>query len=68
MTWKPERRWMPISQYRTIPLPIRPLPPMPKRLNMSRILKGLKQQKETKVDGIVTSKVVQQCELCGSRR
>ena len=59
MTWKPERRWMPISQYRTIPLPIRPLPPMPKRLN----IKGLKQQKESKVDGIVTSKVVQQCEL-----
>ena len=56
---EPRPRWMPIAQYRNIPLPIRPLPPLAKRLNLLRIVKGLKPQEEGKVDGSVTSKTIQ---------
>jgi hypothetical protein len=59
MTWIPEQRWMPIAQYRNIPLPIRPLPLMPKRINLRNILKGLKPQLQSKVDGFNISKTIQ---------
>lgn len=54
-----EKAWAPIGQYRNIPLPIRPLPPMPKRLDLKKVLRGLKPQIESRVDGTLISKTIQ---------
>ena len=51
---------MPIGQYRNVPLPIRVLGPIPKRLSLKRILnKGLKPLVEDRADGTFTGKVIQ---------
>jgi hypothetical protein len=51
MTWKPERPWMPIGQYRTFSLPYKP-PPPPVKPNYAKLyLKNT--SPETKKDGSV---------------
>jgi hypothetical protein len=59
MPWIPPERWVVISSYRNIPLPIKPVPPLPKRSSSTRKVlgliakkkSGLKKEAETKADG-----------------
>jgi hypothetical protein len=59
MPWIPPARWVVIAQYRVIPLPIRPIPPLPKKGSSTRAVlamitknkSGLKKEGECKADG-----------------
>ena len=59
MPWVPLHRWVVIAQYRNIPLPIRPVPPVPKRgASTRKVLQmiakkksGLKKEDDAKADG-----------------
>ena len=59
MPWIPPERWVVISSYRNIPLPIKPVPPLPKRGSSTRKVlamiakkkSGLKKEAESKADG-----------------
>ena len=54
-----EMPWITIGQYRNIPLPIRPVPPLPKKGSSTRVVlamitkkkSGLKKEGECKADG-----------------
>ena len=59
MPWIPPERWVVISPYRNIPLPIKPVPPVPKKGSSTRKVlamiakkkSGLKKEAESKADG-----------------
>jgi hypothetical protein len=59
MPWIPPERWVVISSYRNIPLPIKPVPPLPKRgASTRKVLEliakkksGLKKEGESNADG-----------------
>lgn len=59
MPWVPPARWVVIAQYRVIPLPIRPVPPVPKKGSSTRkVLRmiakkksGLNKETYAKADG-----------------
>ena len=59
MPWIPPERWVVIGQYTNIPLPIKPVPPLPKRGASTRKVlgliakkkSGLKKDSESKADG-----------------
>ena len=59
MPWVPPERWVVIAQYRVIPLPIRPVPPVPKQGSSTRAVlrmiakknSGLKKEDDSKADG-----------------
>jgi len=43
-TFLTQPRWVPLAQYRTIPLPILPLPPLIKRIHFPRPATQVKNQ------------------------
>jgi hypothetical protein len=59
MPWVPPARWVVIAQYRVIPLPIRPIPTVPKKGSSTRAVltmiankkSGLKKEDNPKADG-----------------
>ncbi len=60
MPWIPPERWVVISPYRNIPLPIKPVPPVPKKGASTRKVlgliakkkSGLKKEAESNADGL----------------
>lgn len=46
MPWVPPGKWMPIGQYRTAPLPIRPIPAVPiKGSSTKKVMKRIADKK-----------------------
>lgn len=50
MIWVPPERWVIIGQYRTAPLPIKPIPPVPKKgSSTKKVLKLIVKNKRVPV-------------------
>uniref|UniRef100_A0A6C0ANX9 Uncharacterized protein n=1 Tax=viral metagenome TaxID=1070528 RepID=A0A6C0ANX9_9ZZZZ len=48
MTWISPGKWTPIGQYRTAPLPITPIPPLPKPGSSTRLVLKLIADKKSR--------------------